>query len=84
MTSLLPVTPPDAPEPDEESNLRQLQRWVVIVLLVLLIIGQGAEFIDKEVFHQGFTLDGSFYVVVGGMVTGLFAGALLENLYRRK
>ena len=50
----------------------QLRRWTVIVLLGLLIFVTVVEVIDGLFFADKFHTDSAFYVLVGGMVSGLF------------
>jgi hypothetical protein len=64
--------------------LVELRRWTVAVVLVLLVLGFGAEVIDAWIFGDRLRLDAGFYGVIGGvLIGGLFGIGTIQILRRR-
>ena len=59
-----------------------LQRLVVIVALALLVIVTLAQLV-LTVIGVDYAPDAAFYALVGGVITGLFGGGLLQAAVKR-
>jgi hypothetical protein len=69
----------------EHDSLAELRRWTVAVVLVLFLVGVGAEIVDAWFFEDRLRLDAGFYGVIGGvLIGGVFGVGVYQTIRGRK
>lgn len=66
-----------------QDDLRELRKYVVIVILGLLIFVTIGNYVDDVLLGDKFDPGVNFYLLVAGIITGVFTGEAVALLRRK-